>query len=129
MIKTILFAAIAFATIAGCATPDPAKEAAFRAAASRPVTCRDGSDCQQKWSRAIEWVRSNSAFGIMVASDYLIQTDGPNPPDPRLAYSVTRVSVGNGIYEFNFKGDCNRVNCYPSPIEAKAKFVTFVIGG
>src|SRR5688572_24069657 len=45
-------------------------------AASRPVLCSTGRDCQVKWSRAIEWLQSNSTWKFDVVTDVLITTQG-----------------------------------------------------
>ncbi|MBK5260445.1 MAG: hypothetical protein JJE51_12710 [Thermoanaerobaculia bacterium] len=58
-------------------------------AASRPVSCSAGRDCQVKWSRAIEWLQQNSTWKFEVVTDVLITTAGPgNTTKP--AFEITK---------------------------------------
>jgi len=41
------------------------------------VVCRRGPDCDEKWRRALVWVRKNSHFDLREASEALIATEGP----------------------------------------------------
>ena len=116
--------------LAACAPPMTAsQQAAMLAAATRSVTCKSGNDCQQKWSRATQWVKQNSAYKFQTVSDNLMQTMGPLPDDPSPAYTVTKVSTGNNIYAIELDGGCdNMLGCIPSMLESKASFANFVMG-
>ena len=116
--------------LAACAPPMTAdQKAALLAASNRPVTCKSGDDCQQKWSRATQWVKQNSAYKFQTISDNLMQTMGPLPDDPSPAYTVTKVSTGKNIYTIELDGGCdNWIGCIPSIVEAKASFASFVMG-
>ncbi len=126
--KKIITLTIAL-TLAACAPMTPERKAALNTAANRPVTCKSGTDCQQKWSRATQWVKQNSAYKFQTISDNLMQTMGPLPDDPRPAYTVTKISTENNIYAIELDGGCdNMFGCIPSMLEAKASFANFVMG-
>ena len=41
------------------------------------VACRRGPECDAKWQRALEWVRVNSRWKVLEATDAVIKTEGP----------------------------------------------------
>ena len=41
------------------------------------VVCRRGPQCDAKWQRALEWVRANSRWNVLEATDAVIRTEGP----------------------------------------------------
>ena len=41
------------------------------------VVCRRGLECDAKWQRALEWVRVNSPWKLLEATDAAIRTEGP----------------------------------------------------
>jgi len=119
--------------LAGCSrqmTPEQqAAQAALIENANQPVTCRAGKDCDEKWSRAVQWVKVHSAYKFQTMSDNLIQTYGPFDSDPRSAFSITKVAQGNDIYIIDFSANCdNWIGCIPPVINLKADFVNFVMG-
>jgi hypothetical protein len=114
--------------LSGCAM-NPQQQAALLAQANRPVTCQKGDDCDAKWSLATQWVQQHCAYKFQTISENVIQTMGPLHDDPRPAYTITKVSDGKGVYTFAFDGGCDNIfGCVPSLLEAKASFVTYVIG-
>jgi hypothetical protein len=93
------------------------------------VTCKAGPDCDAKWSRAVSWVTTNSAYKLGTQTDSVIQTKGPSDSDPSPAYTVTKVAKSPGIYEFTFTGGCDNIfGCVPEIPVARAKFTGFVLG-
>jgi PDZ domain len=121
---------VGLAALCGCAPRMTAQQqAAVQAEAARPVGCFGADDCQVKWSRALLWVKNNSAYKFQQATDSLISTMGPLPDDPRPAYTITKIANGGGRFTFDFDGGCdNMFGCVPSLLEAKASFVAFVMG-
>ncbi|HLG85976.1 MAG TPA: PDZ domain-containing protein [Alphaproteobacteria bacterium] len=112
-----------------CAHQTPEQEAALRAEAARPVECGGAEDCQVKWSRALQWVKNNSAYKFQQATDSLIATMGPLPDDPRPAYTITKILQVGGRATFDFDGGCDNIfGCVPSMLQAKASFVNYVMG-
>jgi hypothetical protein len=121
---SLFFAAIAVA-LGACATAQPKV-----ATPLRPITCTKGADCDGKWSRAVSWVATNSAYKVQTQTDSIIQTMGPLPDDPRPAYSVTKLATGPTTYEITFNGGCdNWLGCIPGVTEARAEFAGFVLNG
>ncbi len=106
----------------------PEQNAAMLAAANRPVTCKAGKDCEEKWSRVTQWVKQNSAYKFQTVSDNVMQTMGPLPNDPSPAFTVTKTSAGKGTYSIELDGGCdNMFGCIPSMLQAKASFANFVM--
>lgn len=97
------------------------------AAASKPVICKAGDDCAQKWSKATQWVRNNCEYRFQTISDNVIQTMGPFPNSPSPAYIITKFSTSGDTYKIELGGGCaNMFGCRPTILEAKASFATFM---
>jgi hypothetical protein len=108
------------ADLAGCIT------AAEQSAPIRPITCKAGADCDEKWSRAGAWISINAARKIETRTDQIIQTTGH---DTSPAFMVTKVATTPGNYEINFAGDCaNPFGCIPTVAQSRARFENFVLG-
>jgi hypothetical protein len=115
--------------LTACAQLTPEQQAALQRAANRPVTCMAGKDCEEKWSRVVQWVKENSAYKFQTVSDTVIQTMGPLPDDARPAFTVTKVSTGNDSYMINLDGGCDNIfGCVPSLLKLKASFAVAVMG-
>lgn len=125
-IYAVLFVA---AVLPSCTTMDAQQRAELTAQANRSVTCKKGDDCEMKWSKATQWVKENCEYKFQTVSDNVIQTMGPLPYDPSPAYTITKMSDGNGVYTFDFSGGCDNIfACIPSLLQAKASFVNYVMG-
>ncbi len=130
--KRIISALVATFVFSACAPalpPDPL----LVEAANVPIKCGDSKDCEVKWSRAFDWVRHHSAWQINVASDSLIQTEGPmDLATP--AFVVRRSPAGEGKYEIVLEVACANTfdaqsSCLPHVLEWKANFASIVNGG
>lgn len=122
-------AVFSVALLAGCATLTPEQEAEIARQAARPVTCLAGSDCQMKWSRAIEWVAENSSYKLLTQSDRVIQTMGPLDEDPASAFLITLADRGSGLSEVVFRSGCdNMFGCIPTTRQLRASFAAYVMG-
>lgn len=128
MKKALVLIACAIPLFACAPPPSPEQTAALQAEANKPVTCSSKSDCDVKWSRAVQWVQQNSAYKFQSATDLVIQTMGPLPDDPRPAFTVTRINNADGSAIINFDGGCdNMFGCIPSMLQEKASFAEFVM--
>ncbi|MDR3507015.1 MAG: hypothetical protein P4L64_03860 [Caulobacteraceae bacterium] len=128
--KSILAIAAMGLCLAGCETITPEQLAAQNAQASRTVECRGQEDCDVKWGRATRWVLDNSEFKIRSQSETMIATMGPLPNDPTPAFTITKIALGQGAYEFDFRGGCdNMFGCVPSMTASRASFVNAVMDG
>jgi hypothetical protein len=109
---------------AGCATAPATPQPP-----ARQIFCKAGPDCEAKWSRAVSWVTTNSAYKIKIQTDQIIQTMGPSNSSPLPAYTVTKVATSGGAYEITFDGGCdNWIGCVPKIPAARAQFADFVLG-
>lgn len=112
-----------------CAHMTPEQQAALQQDANQPVTCKAGPDCEEKWSRAVQWVKQNSEYKFQTVSDNVIQTMGPLAHDPSAAFTITKVATGHNTYEIDFDGGCDAMfGCMPSLLASKASFVDYVMG-
>lgn len=130
---SIVFASML--TLAACSNDTrliPFERAALEQQAKRPVTCKAGKDCEEKWNRAIQWVSQNSAKKIKTLSERMIQTYGVRLDKSRISYpafTIIKYSTGNGDYTVDYSSACDDViDCRPSGLELKAAFVYFVMG-
>jgi hypothetical protein len=110
-------------TLASCAANRAATEPP-----PPPIVCKQGPDCDTKWSRALSWIATNSRWRIQTQTDLLIQTfNGVEDAETEPGYTITRLAKGAGAFEITFSGGChNLFACIPSVAEQRAKFAAFV---
>ena len=115
--------------LSACATATtPQQKARWELEASRPVTCSQGSDCETKWARALNWVQDHSRWKLRIANEAIITTEGPFDTTDA-AYSITKVPAGTGTYNIVFRAGCGNIfGCVPSILELQASFVNSVMG-
>ena len=95
---------------------------------TKPITCRDGADCQSKWSRAAAWIAENSNNQIKIQNDSTIQTMDPVLPGSGVVYTATKLPGANGAYQISFHATCaNQPSCNPPITEARASFERYVL--
>jgi hypothetical protein len=123
-VTSIVLAAVA---IGGCSLL-PGIEDERPSPLVKPITCKDGPDCQGKWSRAAAWITENSAHQIKVLTDSTIQSMEPMIPGNAPVYTATKLPGANGSYEITFHVTCaDQSNCVPRIAEARASFERFVL--
>jgi hypothetical protein len=120
-----LLAILAIAVGAGaCSTFAPQASAP-----PAPINCRAGADCDAKWSRAVNWIVTNSRWKIKSQSDTIVQTES-NSVDGSLSPSFTVKKVATAdpsVYQIVFDGGCdNLIRCEPTVAESRARFAAFV---
>jgi len=99
----------------------------------KPITCKDGPDCQGKWGRAAAWIAENSSHQIKIQTDSTIQSMEPAIPGSLPVYTATKLPGANGLYEISFHATCGtqlaggQTNCAPQVAEARASFERFVL--
>lgn len=87
-----------------------------------PVACKDKADCDAKWSRTQAWVVNNTKWKIKIATDTIIQTEGPFD-ETDLAFTATKQIKTDGSGEIGIRAGCgNMFGFFPSPSEAILKF-------
>ncbi|MDE8343239.1 MAG: hypothetical protein POG24_05405 [Acidocella sp.] len=95
--------------------------------ANEQVLCSGKSDCDAKWSKALEWVVQNAAYTVNIQTDDLIQTNGPFQNDVTSRITITKILAPDGSGQFIFNSQCDNVfGCNPSGVTLKASFNTFV---
>jgi hypothetical protein len=121
------------------------------------VVCRRGPQCDAKWQRALAWVRANSQWKLLEATDAVIRTEGPldtlvpaftirrfgrsEEPDTQVIVfeagcSPERVGVAvdhmppRGLRWRNVSGaQAKHTECSPPVGDLEASFVRFVSAG
>lgn len=122
----VLFGVLALAAMVGGPAVAGPKKAEPPPA---PITCAAGDDCAVKWGRALTWVIEHSQYQIRIQSDSLIQTAGPTANDAWSAFTVSKVPTGEGVYQINFKAECdNMFGCAPPVAKSRASFAAAVNG-
>jgi hypothetical protein len=119
-----LLAQAAFAiALSSCAMIEP------KEAASPPISCKPGVDCDRKWSRAAAWVAQNAFYKIETRSDWLIQTSGPVGKSPGTAMTVEKLAAPDGSTELVLEISCaNILGCVPDLTWLTGSFVAYVGG-
>ena len=98
-------------------------------AASQPVICKAGAECDAKWSRAVSWVVRNSQWKIQNQTDQIVETYNPTDYSTSPGFTITKVAEGNDAYEIDFATSCvNMFGCQPNPVALKADFNEYVNG-
>jgi len=121
-----LMSIVAAAVIGGCSLL-PGIEDERPSPLWRPISCKDGADCQAKWGRAAAWIAENSANQIKIQTDSTIQSMEPMVPGSGPVYTATKLPGANGVYEITFHATCgNPSSCIPPITEARASFEKFV---
>ena len=88
--------------LAGCASTAPD---------ARVITCVAGADCDAKWSRAMQWLQSNSSWKVRSQTDTSVITEGPLDT-AKPAFEVTKVSSDDGrTFQISMRAWCETVNC------------------
>ena len=107
----------------------PEQTAALRAQASRPVICQSPQDCAVKWGRALTWARDNSLHNLARITHDYIATREPKLGGADLGFTITRTMQLDGTERIDFDTEClNLFGCVPSALEARADFVSSVMG-
>ncbi len=115
---------VAFAlALSSCAGVEPNE------AASLPISCKPGLDCDRKWSRAAAWVAQNASYKIEIQNDRLIQTCGPEGKSPGTAMKVEKLAAPDGSTKFMLEISCaNILGCVPDLDYLTGSFVAYVSG-
>ena len=104
-------------SLAGCATAPQLSEYEIKEL-NTPITCKDKAECDAKWSKTQAYVVQNSKWKIKVATDTILQTEGPFD-QMSLAYTVTKSINSNGSGEITVQAGCgNLFGCEQNPNEA-----------
>jgi membrane-associated protease RseP (regulator of RpoE activity) len=124
MNRLIRFAMPAFVlALAACGPSGMKPDSADKAV--KTIPCEPGSDCQQKWQMARQWIEDNSHFPIMRESDAEIVTDASSGT----LYPVVTVRKiqQEDSPAIQFTAECeNLIGCVPSEDAYEKSFSDYV---
>jgi len=131
--RFILLCGITALGLAACSSEMSAEQRAIlEHSISRPITCKAGNDCKEKWDRTAQWLIDNSTQKIAIRSNSMIQTEPVYVEKYQTSYSaftLTKRAAGKGNYVIEYSSVCDKqVQCKPSGLALKANFVRFVMG-
>ncbi len=122
-------------SLAACtkANISPAQEVAWKKTAAQPITCQEGSDCEEKWNRAIAWVNYFSEEGIRTVTPNLIRTNatvfGVLKKDQYKVteYTIVRYKRDPHTYVIDFHSACERFSCGLPGYAYRAHFTNYLL--
>lgn len=124
---------LAVSAIAGCTGAcsffaPPTSVPSEPSAPPAPIYCRAGADCDAKWSRAADWIATNSRWKIQSQSDTIVQTSASTDGSLNPGFVVTKMATPDpSAYQIVFDGSCDSIfRCEPTVAESRAKFAAFV---
>lgn len=104
--------------LAGCAT-------APAASTSPVITCTAGPQCDQMWSRAMQWLGENSSWKV-TSTDMLLTTEGP-PTTEKPAFEVTKAAADDGrTFQITMRAWCGEGNCDALIQRLRTDFTAYV---
>ena len=106
--------------LGGCAS------AAKDAAANRVITCTTGSDCDDKWSRAMQWLQENSSSKVTATDTQLTTEASLDTAKP--AFEVTKVAQPDGqSFQITMRAWCVAGNCDDLAARLRTSFNEYVL--
>lgn len=110
----------------GCATT-PKLTPEEQQKVQTPITCTDKEDCDHKWQKTQLWIVNNSKWKIKVATDSLIQTEGPFDTT-NLAFTASRLNKKDGTGTIGIRAGCGNIfGCFPDPSRAILDYRDFIL--
>lgn len=93
--------------------------------ATQPITCTAGSDCDEKWSRAMQWLEKNTSAKVTVTDTQLSAAEAAPTP----AFEVTKATSDEGkSYTISMRAWCAAGNCDDMIGRARTGFYDYVLG-
>jgi hypothetical protein len=118
--KNNILLASALCLLSSCVQPSASP-------ANASFACDSSKDCDQEWSKAIEWIVQNSAYRIQIQTDNIIQTYGPDQYVLLSGFLINRVNNADGSGTITFNARCgNQFRCSPAPDDLGADFGNFI---
>jgi hypothetical protein len=76
----------------------------------QPITCTAGSDCDEKWSRAMRWLEQNTSSKVTVTDMQLSAEESVDAAKP--AFEVTKATPDEGkTFQITMRAWCAAGNC------------------
>ncbi len=112
------FIIIAVIALAACATTT---------ATNQPITCTAGSDCDEKWSRAMQWLEQNTSSKVTATDTQLSVAESVDDVKP--AFEVTKATTDAGkTFTITMRAWCAMGNCDEIVVPLRADFYDYVLG-
>jgi len=110
---------------------DNAIQAESWARKAKPIAeCATALECDEKWKRAVEWIRNHSRFQIAVDRPNLFATYGAVYANVDLSFVIERRSMKDGRFQIAGRAWCgNVITCKPKPKDAVAALARVLEGG
>ncbi len=115
--RRFLMLTLCVLALAGCATTpaDP----------DRVITCRAGSDCDEKWSRAMQWLQQNSSAKVTATDTQLTAEESVEAAKP--AFEVTKATEDEGkTFRITMRAWCAAGNCDDLATRLRRSFNDYV---
>jgi hypothetical protein len=92
-------------------------------ALAEPVTCSTKPECDAAWRKATAWVIALSPWKVQIATEYLLQTYGPQGKAGLMAFTLSRDPVHVNGETIVLTPSCidYGMQCQPFATEAKAR--------
>ncbi len=104
-----------------------ARQAYLQQTAGNPVICTMGEDCNNKWQKALTWVRAHAQYSIRTNSDTEITTYGPIEPTTDAGFTITRTQNDATSMAIHFTATCGKNACVPPALELESEFKNYLL--
>ena len=124
MVKDLTMVMCLIFLLSACAST---RQAQWKQDAAQPLTCSKGPDCEEKWDRALIWVRNNADSAVDTANESIITVHVPQNSSSAI-FTITKDKADPETYTINFRAGCSSMfGCTPSILELKASFANYVM--
>ncbi|WP_447577341.1 hypothetical protein [Achromobacter kerstersii] len=122
--KTSIIVLATAAALAGCAHQ---VDSSVRTRAEAPLVCAE-PQCGRYWDAAQTWLVQNSSYKLQTVTTSVIQTYGPTPNSPLLAYTIIKEPGQYGTYSIKIAANCaNMFGCQPNALHSIAAFKDYML--
>ena len=92
-----------------------------------PIACTAGSDCDEKWSRAMQWLEQNTSAKVTVTDTQLSAAESVEAAKP--AFEVTKATDDEGkTFRITMRAWCAAGNCANMIGRLRTSFYDYVLG-
>ena len=93
----------------------------------QPIACMAGSDCDEKWSRAMQWLEKNTSSKVTATDSQLSAVESVENAKP--AFEVTKATPDDGkSYTITMRAWCAAENCDDLVGRLNTSFYDYVLG-
>ena len=92
----------------------------------KAITCTAGSDCDEKWSRAMQWLEKNTSSKVTATDTQL--TVAESVDDAKPAFEVTKATPDEGrTFEISMRAWCAAGGCDDVVSRLRTSFYDYVL--